>query len=83
MFKWENIPDPLHVDLKDHHKRLLEAVWILTLVILIVLLIVLGGLEGWPAGFANSVVIIVVPIIILGWFLIEKSKIEIKGPKKH
>lgn len=80
MVNWK---DPLRVNLGDHHKRLLSLIWILIIVALMLLLIVVGTLEGWPRGLSNNIFMVTMfLVIILAWILIEKSKIEIKAVKK-
>lgn len=77
--KW-GIPDPLHVELPQHHKKLLELIWLLVILATIMSVILMGYATGWSGDFYNvSTILVLFLLILLAYVIYEKSKVE---PKK-
>jgi RsiW-degrading membrane proteinase PrsW (M82 family) len=75
MVNWK---DPLHVELGQNHKKVLETLWVVAIVATIVLVLVGASLEGWPADIDNSVIMLVIGLIfILGFLILEKSSVKL------
>jgi isoprenylcysteine carboxyl methyltransferase (ICMT) family protein YpbQ len=77
--RW-GIPDPLHVELGEHHKKLLEVIWVVSIVAAIISVAFMGVLTNWSGEFYNvSTILILFLVILLAYVIYEKSKVK---PKK-
>jgi len=76
------MPDPLHFELPQTHKKLLELVYVLFVVGSISSILVYGTVVGWPSTVVNASVMMVIALAaILAILLIEKSSI-VHRPEK-
>jgi len=74
---FKNLPDPLHIELPHHHKKLLEAIYFGIVIAVIFSLMVLGSMGVLSVAEANaSAMIVLFLAILLGIMLIEKSSIS-------
>jgi small-conductance mechanosensitive channel len=74
--KFSSLPDPLHFELPHAHKKVLEAIYIISMVGAIVLLLILASMAGWLSEVVNaSIMLAMVMAAMLVIMLIEKSAI--------
>jgi Na+-transporting methylmalonyl-CoA/oxaloacetate decarboxylase gamma subunit len=72
-------PDPLHIELPHHHKKLLEAIYIAVIAATIVLILLLGNVGVMDVQQANvSAMVVLFLSILLGFMVIEKSMVSHK-----
>ena len=83
--RFEKLPDPLHIELPHHHKKLLEALFIIGVAALIILLLMLGSMRVLDTAEANaSAMLVLLLSVFLGIMIFEKSMITAVShrPKK-
>ncbi len=70
------LPDPLHIELERAHVKILEAVYILSIVGAIVSILIYGTLLGWPREVLNASTVMVMALaVLLGVSIVEKSSV--------
>ena len=73
---FSSFPDPLHFELPHTHKKLLETIYVLSIVATIVLLLMLSSIAGWLSEVVNaSLMLVLILAVMLVIMLIEKSAI--------
>jgi len=77
-----NAPDPLHFELPKTHKKILETLYILAIIGAIISIMLLSYVGILSVSETNaSIIVVMILVVILGFYLIEKSTVSHK-PKK-